>query len=53
MHLQEMFINLRRGLDNELDAIVTVLAKRSGEVCFLDHLPCVSYVAAKDFTLVA
>jgi hypothetical protein len=31
--LQEMFVNLRRGLDNELDNIVTVLAKRSGEVC--------------------
>ncbi|KAL0024777.1 hypothetical protein WJX79_006104 [Trebouxia sp. C0005] len=30
--LQEMFMNLRRGLDNELDNIVTVLAKRSGEV---------------------
>ncbi|KAL0049660.1 hypothetical protein WJX82_007087 [Trebouxia sp. C0006] len=30
--LQEMFVNLRRGLDNELDNIVTVLAKRSGEV---------------------
>ena len=31
--LQEMFVNLRRGLDNELDNITTVLAKRSGEVC--------------------
>ncbi|KAL3145388.1 hypothetical protein ABBQ38_001638 [Trebouxia sp. C0009 RCD-2024] len=30
--LQEMFLNLRRGMDNELDSIVTVLAKRSGEV---------------------
>lgn len=32
MHAQEMFHHLRRGLDNELDTIVTVLAKRSGEV---------------------
>ena len=30
--MQEMFLNLRRGMDNELDNIVTVLAKRSGEV---------------------
>lgn len=30
--LQEMFLNLQRGMDNELDNIVTVLAKRSGEV---------------------
>ena len=31
--MQEMFQNLGRGLDNELDTVVTVLAKRSGEVC--------------------
>jgi len=37
--LQEMFVNLRRGLDNELDNIVTVLAKRSGEVCCCSR-PC-------------
>ena len=30
--MQEMFLNLRRGMDNELDNIVAVLAKRSGEV---------------------
>lgn len=29
-----MFQNLKRGLDSELDTIVPVLAKRSGEVRF-------------------
>lgn len=45
--LQELFQNLRRGLDNELDAIVTALAKKSGEVnipfcllCPALPLPC-------------